>query len=54
MPLEDLKAHGVALEGLLQRAKGAGPFGVDFLGFECYTREEDRAFRSPYPLSEWG
>jgi phytoene synthase len=25
LPLEDLKAHGVALEGLLKRAKGAGP-----------------------------
>jgi phytoene synthase len=25
LPLEDLKAHGVALEGLLHRAKGTGP-----------------------------
>jgi phytoene synthase len=29
LPLEDLKAHGVALDGLLRRAKGAGPTAAE-------------------------
>jgi phytoene synthase len=29
LPLEDLRAHGVVLEGLLKRVKGAGPTGAE-------------------------
>lgn len=50
LPLEDLKAHGVALGGLLHRAKGAGPTGAEQALLKEIGQRAERYYQSATEL----
>jgi len=46
LPLEDLKAHGVAVDGLLKRAKGVGPTAAERALLQEIGRRAEKYYRS--------